>query len=89
MKSSTLSQGRKPGFFMAGGDFVKHPSGKYVDICEYKNCRNACEEGWIKCPEHIGKRTDNWKCGKCGKFSITPERGVQLCPYCKNGKWIV
>lgn len=43
----------KPGYYMVNGDFVKNPDGSYVDICDYKNCREAAKTGWIKCEKHI------------------------------------
>jgi hypothetical protein len=29
----------KPGYYMKDGDFVKRPDGSYIDVCDYKNCR--------------------------------------------------
>lgn len=29
--------------------------GSYVDICDYKNCRNDAEKGYIVCKKHIGQ----------------------------------
>lgn len=31
------------------------PDGSYVDICEYKNCRNDVAKGYIVCEKHIGQ----------------------------------
>lgn len=78
----------KTGVLIKDGEIQRHPNGSMIDICEFKNCRRPCEQGWVKCDKHRNLPA-KWKCKSCGRFGVKAERGVVLCEYCKHPAWIV
>jgi hypothetical protein len=60
----------KPSKILINGEFARHPDGSYVDVCEYRNCRQPCEMGWVKCNKHRNQTPNMWECRGCGKFTI-------------------
>lgn len=78
----------KPGVLLVDGEFVKHGDGSYVDICEYGNCRQPCDKGWVKCEKHRN-RPSKAKCTNCKRFGVLKQVGVQFCEYCKHPAWFM